>query len=213
MAKPITASLRQDGKLIRSGTRLQCLRRRLPRQRRLRQPRIFSSKFLSRRGDAKTIFSRPPALRAEGNKNSGEAAENSMRDIEVAAGIIWRGGRFLAAGVPRTDPWKGIGNFPAASWKAARARLRRLRANWPKSWASACARPRSGKALCTRMRSAGFGCACTFFMSWPLRANPVLREGQNLRWITPAEAGRLAFLPADAGILAQLPPHGPGATE
>lgn len=112
MAKPITASLRQDGKLIRSGTRLQCLRRRLPRQRRLRQPRIFSSKFLSRRGDAKTIFSRPPALRAEGNKNSGEAAENSMRDIEVAAGIIWRGGRFLAARRPPDRPLEGYWEFP-----------------------------------------------------------------------------------------------------
>lgn len=213
MAKPITASLRQDGKLIRSGTRLQCLRRRLPRQRRLRQPRIFSSKFLSRRGDAKTIFSRPPALRAEGNKNSGEAAENSMRDIEVAAGIIWRGGRFLAARRPPDRPLEGYWEFPGGKLEGGESRLRRLRANWPKSWASACARPRSGKALCTRMRSAGFRVRLHFFHVMAFTGEPCPEEGQNLRWITPAEAGRLAFLPADAGILAQLPPHGPGATE
>lgn len=35
---------------------------------------------------------------------------------------------------------------------------------------------------------------------------PVPREGQELRWLTPEEARRLPFLPADEPVLAALTP-------
>ena len=43
-----------------------------------------------------------------------------------------------------------------------------------------------------------------FFHVTAFSGEPCPAEGQNLRWISPAEAPRLDFLPADAGLLAQL---------
>ena len=41
-----------------------------------------------------------------------------MRLIEVAAGIIWRGGRFLAAQRPTDKPLEGYWEFPGGKLEA-----------------------------------------------------------------------------------------------
>ena len=45
-----------------------------------------------------------------------------MQHIEVAAGIIWRGKRFLASQRLNDKPLEGYWNFPGASLKRAKAR-------------------------------------------------------------------------------------------
>ena len=48
-----------------------------------------------------------------------------------------------------------------------------------------------------------------FFHVTAFSGEPCPAEGQNLRWVTPAEAPELGFLPADAGVLEQLRAEGP----
>ena len=50
----------------------------------------------------------------------------------------------------------------------------------------------------------GFRVRLYFFHVTAFSGEPCPAEGQNLRWVTPAEAPELGFLPADAGVLEQL---------
>ena len=43
---------------------------------------------------------------------------DGLRPIEVAAGIIWRGGRFLAAQRPTDKPLEGYWEFPGGKLEA-----------------------------------------------------------------------------------------------
>ena len=55
----------------------------------------------------------------------------------------------------------------------------------------------------------GFRVRLHFFHVTAFSGEPCPAEGQNLRWVTPAEAPELGFLPADAGVLEQLRAEGP----
>ena len=50
----------------------------------------------------------------------------------------------------------------------------------------------------------GFRVRLHFFHVSLFSGEPCPTEGQNLRWVTPAEALELGFLPADAHVLEQL---------
>ena len=54
----------------------------------------------------------------------------------------------------------------------------------------------------------GFRVRLHFFHVTAFSGEPCPAEGQNLRWVTPAEAPELGFLPADAGVLEQLRAEG-----
>ena len=54
----------------------------------------------------------------------------------------------------------------------------------------------------------GFRVRLHFFHVTAFSGEPCPAEGQNLRWVTPAEAPELGFLPADAGVLEQLRQRG-----
>lgn len=129
---------------------------------------------------------------------------SALRDIDVAAGIIWQAGRFLAAQRPPDKPHAGFWEFPGGKLEpgedAAQALAREL-----------------AEELDIRVRTAAFWrCAehdyperCLhvrlhFFHVTAFDGQPSSREGQTLRWILPEEAPALPFLPADAAIVAAL---------
>ena len=129
---------------------------------------------------------------------------SALRDIDVAAGIIWQAGRFLAAQRPPDKPHAGFWEFPGGKLEpgedAAQALAREL-----------------AEELDIRVRTAAFWrCAeydyperglhvrLHFFHVTAFDGQPSSREGQTLRWILPEEAPALPFLPADAAIVAAL---------
>lgn len=129
---------------------------------------------------------------------------NALRGIDVAAGVIWQAGRFLAAQRPPDKPHAGFWEFPGGKLEpgedAAQALAREL-----------------AEELDIRVRTATFWrCAehdypergihvrLHFFHVTAFDGQPFSREGQNLRWILPEEASSLPFLPADAAIVAAL---------
>lgn len=136
-----------------------------------------------------------------------------MRDIEVAAGIIWRGGRFLAARRPPDRPLEGYWEFPGGKLEGGESPAEALARELAEELGIGVRKAAFWQSVMHTYAERGFRVRLHFFHVMAFTGEPCPEEGQNLRWITPAEAGRLAFLPADAGILAQLPPHGPGATE
>lgn len=129
---------------------------------------------------------------------------SALRGIEVAAGVIWQAGRFLAALRPPDKPHAGFWEFPGGKLEpgedAARALAREL-----------------GEELGICVRTATFWrCAehdypergirvrLHFFHVTAFEGQPSSREGQTLRWVRPDEAASLPFLPADAAIVAAL---------
>ena len=135
---------------------------------------------------------------------------SALRDIDVAAGIIWQAGRFLAAQRPPDKPHAGFWEFPGGKLEpgedAARALAREL-----------------AEELDIRVRTAAFWrCAehdyperglhvrLHFSHVTAFDGQPSGREGQALRGVLPEEAPALPFLPADAAIVAALKNEGHG---
>lgn len=56
------------------------------------------------------------------------------RTIDVA-GIIWRGGLFLAAQRPTNKIMEGYWEFPGGKLEGTESPKKRSNANWPKNWA------------------------------------------------------------------------------
>ena len=127
-----------------------------------------------------------------------------MDVIDVAAGIIWRGNRFLTTQRPQGTPLEGYWEFPGGKLE-------------PGENASQALARELGEELGIGVRDAVFWQQLShdyaqrnytvhlhFFHVRAFTGEPCPREGQNLRWVTPVEALELDFLPADTQVLAQL---------
>ncbi|WP_165175140.1 (deoxy)nucleoside triphosphate pyrophosphohydrolase [Desulfovibrio sp. ZJ369] len=136
-----------------------------------------------------------------------------MRDIEVAAGIIWRNGRFLAAQRPTDKPLEGYWEFPGGKLEGGESPAEALARELAEELGIGVRKAAFWQSLSHSYAERGFRVRLHFFHVTAFTGEPCPAEGQNLRWISPAEAAHLPFLPADAGVLAQLPPQGPGTTE
>ena len=122
--------------------------------------------------------------------------------LSVAAGIIWRKGRFLAARRPLGKAWAGYWEFPGGKIETGESAAQAL----------------------TRELEEELDIHCTCMLPWRVvryaypelevelhlmhvpafQGAPVPKDGQELRWVTSQEALTLAFLPADAGIVADI---------
>ena len=132
-----------------------------------------------------------------------------MDEIEVAAGIIWRAGRFLAARRPPDKPMEGYWEFPGGKLE-------------PGETPHAALCRELGEELGIQVREAAFWrnemydyaarkvrVRLHFFHVTEFGGEPCSREGQELRWVTADEARALTFLPADKDILRHLPARSP----
>ena len=132
-----------------------------------------------------------------------------MRLIEVAAGIIWRGGRFLAAQRPTDKPLEGYWEFPGGKLEARETPSEALARELAEELGIGVRESRFWQSLEHSYAERGFRVRLHFFHVMAFRGEPGPAEGQNLRWVTPSEALELGFLPADANVLEQLRAEGP----
>ncbi|HEV8307937.1 MAG TPA: uracil-DNA glycosylase family protein [Methylomirabilota bacterium] len=130
------------------------------------------------------------------------AARAGFPIVEVAAAVITRDGRYLVTERTANRHLAGLWEFPGGKRK-------------PGESLEDCLRRELGEELGVEGRVARrlavvpwayadrrvvlhfFGCEIGQQAVHP-------REGQGIRWVTPAELGRLAFPPADAAIVARL---------
>ncbi|MDO5483312.1 MAG: NUDIX domain-containing protein [Desulfovibrionaceae bacterium] len=127
-----------------------------------------------------------------------------LRRIEVAAGIIWREERFLAAQRPTDKIQAGWWEFPGGKLEpgeSAEAALARELREELGITVLAC---RFWQCVEHVYAERGFAVRLHFFHVTAFDGEPTPSEGQAVRWVSPAQACELGFLPADAGILEEL---------
>lgn len=131
-----------------------------------------------------------------------------MRAVDVAAGIIWREGRFLAALRPEGRPRAGFWEFPGGKRETGENIEQALRRELAEELGIAC-----GRLLPWKIHDHAYPdvrVVLHFIHVLDFAGEPFPRDGQELRWVAPREAPALNFLPADREIAASIrfPPQG-----
>ena len=134
---------------------------------------------------------------------------SGMTSIVVAGGIIWQGDHLLAALRPQGKPMAGYWEFPGGKLEpgetAEQALCRELREELGIS-VRAC---RLWQIVEHDYAERDLHVQLHFFHVTAFDGTPCARERQELRWVTPAQARDLPFLPADADLVAGLPACAP----
>ncbi len=125
-----------------------------------------------------------------------------MKSIEVAAGIIWKEGRFLAAKRPKDKPRGGYWEFPGGKREAGESMIQALCRELREELAI------DGVAASPwRVVTHDYGdmrVELHFMHVLAFTGEPEARDGQELRWVSPEEAQSLSFLPADEAVIADI---------
>ena len=123
-----------------------------------------------------------------------------MTSIVVAGGIIWQDDHLLAALRPQGKPMAGYWEFPGGKLEpgetAEQALCRELREELGIS-VRAC---RLWQIVEHDYAERDLHVQLHFFHVTAFDGTPCARERQELRWVTPAQARDLPFLPADATV-------------
>ncbi len=127
-----------------------------------------------------------------------------MTTIEVAAGIIWRGDRFLAAKRPEGKPRAGFWEFPGGKREHGESMEETLHRELREELGIACASVMPWRTFSHDYPE--MTVILHFMHVTEFFGEPAPHDGQELRWITPEEARLLPFLPADEGIVAVIAP-------
>ena len=136
---------------------------------------------------------------------SGDAARSSdLPVVEVAAGILWHGGRFLAAQRPEGKPHAGFWELPGGKLEAGEAPEAALARELSEELGVTLSKARFWRVVEHAYPERGIRVRLHFFHVTEFGGEPAPREGQTLAWVTPGEAPGLAFLPADAGMVREI---------
>lgn len=132
--------------------------------------------------------------------------EQSLKSIEVAAALIWQDGRFLAARRPAHVPFAGYWELPGGKLEPGETPQEALRRELAEEL-----RIDVGDVSYLETKEhvypdAGLRVILHFFEVRDFTGRPQPAEGQEIRWISPTEAGAMEFLEADALFLAALVP-------
>ena len=127
-----------------------------------------------------------------------------MDIIDVAAGIIWRGDRFLTTQRPPGTPLEGYWEFPGGKQEDGEDARGALARELAEELGIAIKDVTFWQQIEHDYAERNYTVRLHFFHVRAFNGEPCPREGQNMRWVTPVEALELDFLPADTQVLAQL---------
>lgn len=130
-----------------------------------------------------------------------------MQTVRVAAGIIWKNGRFLAARRPEGKPRAGYWEFPGGKREPGESIRETLVRELREELGITCLAAFSWRNLCHEYPD--LRVVLHFMHVVEFSGTPFPGEGQLLRWVTPEEARELPFLPADRAVFDTL--RDPGA--
>lgn len=132
------------------------------------------------------------------------AENNALPVIDVAAGIIWRGNRFLAAQRPDYSLLGGFWEFPGGKLERGESAEQALKRELAEELGIGLKDAAFWQHITHDYTERGYAVRLHFFHVKSFTGEPCPQESQQLRWVTPAEAMELEFLPADTQVLAQL---------
>ena len=124
--------------------------------------------------------------------------------IDVAAGIIWRGGLFLAAQRPTNKIMEGYWEFPGGKLEGNDSPEEALKRELAEELGIGVSEASYWQCVEHHYAERKVTVRLYFFHVTEFVGEPCPVEGQNLRWVSPDEAPDLGFLPADASVLEQL---------
>lgn len=132
-----------------------------------------------------------------------------MKDIDVSVGLIWRRGRLLASQRPEGKAHEGYWEFPGGKLEQGESPQEALTRELAEELGIGVRECHFWKSIRHAYEDHGIRVQLHFFHVTSFAGEPCAREGQNMRWVTPAEAADLPLLPADTELVSTLPPNGP----
>lgn len=125
-----------------------------------------------------------------------------MNTVQVAAGIIWENGRFLAARRPEGKARAGFWEFPGGKREDGENMEETLCRELREELDITCLRVLPWREVTHEYPD--IRVRLHFMHVTAFTGTPRPEDGQELRWVTPDEARSLPFLPADLAVLAEL---------
>ncbi|MCR5813241.1 MAG: (deoxy)nucleoside triphosphate pyrophosphohydrolase [Desulfovibrio sp.] len=133
-----------------------------------------------------------------------QAACDDLPVIEVAAGIIWRENTFLAAQRKKPGPFFDLWEFPGGKCEEGETPEEALNRELHEELGIKDLQCSLWQTIEHDYSELDYRVRLYFFHVRAFTGEARSRENQLLRWITPQEALRLQFLPADQCILTRL---------
>ncbi len=130
-----------------------------------------------------------------------------MRAVQVAAGVIWQKGRFLAARRPEGKARAGYWEFPGGKQEPGENIRQTLVRELREELDILCLAVLPWRRVLHEYPDLRVD--VHFMHVLEFTGLPKPKDGQILRWITPEEACALPFLPADAPLVGELRPPRP----
>ncbi len=123
-------------------------------------------------------------------------------EVDVVAGILWQGERFLAVKRPQGKPLAGYWEFPGGKVEPGEELLAALGRELKEELDLEVAQAELWQKKFHKYEHLHVN--LHFFQVRDFSGSPASLEGQELAWLTPADAFEYPFLPADAEIIRRL---------
>lgn len=124
--------------------------------------------------------------------------------VRVAAGIIWRGGSFLAAKRPAGKPRGGFWEFPGGKQEPGESIEQTLVRELEEELGIHCTELRPWRQ--TAHNYPDLHVTLDFIHVTAFSGEPAPKDGQTLAWVTPEQAREMDFLPADLQVVQEIRP-------
>ncbi len=126
-----------------------------------------------------------------------------MEVTKVAAAVIWKDGLILVTQRPPGKPRAGLWEFPGGKMEHGETIEQTLIREVKEELGLDCRELLPWQVI--RHQYPDMMVELHFIHVLEFSGTPTPHDGQDLRWVSKAEALKLPFLPADAAILAALP--------